>query len=1142
MTENRAAEQHAPEPALAAAVRAFVDLGWLGADRAEVLALPLGTSEQQRAVVEGMRRGDWGEWGETGPGRFGWVSSIAPVEDRGLFALFGIRCGVPAKRAVRLLTSAGGAGDELETRVVASRGAAYAESFVREAAASARRAWEHATSRNAGAAVRLVAELGLPLPEHPEYLKDWAVYALGALTGGGELMPPDRGLIAEALIAPRYPEHARAAIALGTPATGPFGESVPAALERGWLSRTEAMDLAVAGLDAAQRPGDRKVWAALLTGPLGLTEPGNEAELDARTETLLSAIATGEAAVIEAFAPALMARADDALLSEILVLGLSAKPKKTKRALLLAAADRSAPGARAREELAALVGPLAAGTDAQLAKPARALLDAWGIAELGDGAVGGPTETEGALPEWRITPALWTVPVFSAGAETPAALTAAAARLTGRPESVVDLEVERFLALANAVARDDEAAARTALGGVRRSWVAGLRQVAAWRVGEPSPTRDTPPNPEWTGATGTTWKPEPAREAQVFQRLGAVPVLLSTPSRDDLSIDPADLAARLGRYRETGASASEADLLLALFRLDRGLLSPGQAEEFAECAVPVLTQDGDTMPLAAGPAVVRYLADPIEEPGLFLDARTHAWWPEPLRLPESLSDFPPRLKDEGYFGGQDLVTFPLWGDGAGREVVASEIDTLGICLRQTVTRATPLTPGLAANLIGAQRAFHRVAAEDGVRAIHEAWERGLLIPGVADPALLDWADTPDRVAAFATAARALAEEGLLAPVWPMLDGIVLASVRAPRLLAGTAELVDTIEALVPAVAGAVAAGLAPDDSLALPGVRLLAEGKGSSRAVTRARAICAALPPVATGNAPAVVPEPAAVPELDDAAFAALWPVEAGNRPAVDDGAEVRAAWQDPAASTRLLEIELRFPSPPSGSDTAVFRTRTAWFYDLTEEGQCGMTAIRSDSDAVRHDSDAWLRWDGAADSGAIVVSPTRNWREGTAGPAQRGGLVPPLTTGLIAVFLGSHCHDNASDYYAVEAVRKGLFGAAGVGLATRRLLGNEDFSPVKLVKIIEEEPDTIAALWPVLTEGVRRAAELPAPPRWLNRVLDVALARAELLRAASRRGLLGDAAVPDSAWPGLAELAARPGKSTAFTKARRLREALGQS
>ncbi|MEB4616457.1 DUF7824 domain-containing protein, partial [Leucobacter sp. M11] len=930
-----------PDTALAAAVRAFVDLGWLGADRDRALDLPLGTAEQQRAVVSGMSRGDWGAWGETGPNRFGWLSSIQPIEDRGLFALFGIRCGVPAKRAVRILTSAGGAGDELETRVVASRGAAYAERFVLEAAASARRAWEHATSRNAGAAVRLVAELGLPLPEHPDYLKDWAVYALGALTGGGELMPADRGLIAAELLAPRYPEHARAAVALGTPATGPFGESVPAALKRGWLSRDAAMDLAIAGLDAAQRPGDRKVWATLLTGPLGLTEPGNEAELDARTETLLSAIATGDAAVVEAFAPALIARADDALLSEILVLGLAAKPKKTKRALLLAAAARSAPSAAAREDLAALFRPLAAGTDAQLAKPARALLDAWGVTEPAESAAGGPAEAEGPLPEWRSVPPLWTVPPFDAGEETPAGLTAAAARLTGRPEGVVDLEVERFLALANAVARDDEAAVRTALGGVRRSWVAGLRQVVAWRAGEPSPTRDTPPNREWAGATGTTWQPLPAREAQVFQRLGTVPVLLSTPSRDDLSIDPAELVARLGRYRDAGAIASEADLLLALFRLDRTGVTPGQRDALADLAVPVLTQDGDTMPLPAGAAIVRYLDDPLLEPALFLDARTHAWWPEPLRLPASLSDFPPRLKDEGYFGGQDLATFPRWGDGAGREVVASELDTLGICLRQTVTRATPLTPGLAANLIGAQRAFHRVAAEDGVRAIHEAWERGLLVPGVADPALLDWAETPDRVAAFATAARALAEEGLLAPVWPMLDGIVLASVQSPRLLAGTAELVETIEALAPAVAAAVAEGLAPADSLDLPGVRLLAEGKGSSRAVTRARVICAALPPVAAGNTPAVALEPATVPELDDAGFAALWPVEAGDRPALDDGAEVRAAWQDPAASTRLLEIELRFPAPPSGADTAVFRTRTSWFYDLTEEGQCGMTAIR---------------------------------------------------------------------------------------------------------------------------------------------------------------------------------------------------------
>ena len=81
-------------------------------------------------------------------------------------------------------------------------------------------------------------------------------------------------------------------------------------------------------------------------------------------------------------------------------------------------------------------------------------------------------------------------------------------------------------------------------------------------------------------------------------------------------------------------------------------------------------------------------------------------------------------------------------------------------------------------------------------------------------------------------------------VWPLLDDVLLASLRAPRMLAGTAEVAETVRSLLPAVLDAVASGAADPTALALPGVRALAVRAGSSNAVTAARAAVALLPAV----------------------------------------------------------------------------------------------------------------------------------------------------------------------------------------------------------------------------------------------------------------------------------------------------------
>lgn len=1091
----------------AAAIEVFRSLGWASASVEDVESLPLGTPEQQRVARDGLASGEWGEIGQLGTNTWGWISWTDV--DEGMLRLFAVRVGVDARRAARLLVSAPG-GDELLTRLVSARGDDYAARFV-AAADRGGRAWEHSTSALGGVTVRLVDRHDLPVPHSVEYLKDWAVHASLALTGVGEMVGRGSVPCDAALLERRFAEHVRASVAVGVPATGPFGGVPAAAVARGWLDRDEAVDLVVTALDAAQRPGDRKAWTRVLVGPLVLTDD----ELVARADVLIGVLARGDGPVIEAFAPRLVAHAGDDVLGDVLAVTLPVRTKKVVHALLTAAAARPRPADHVVDAVAPLVLPHVAGTDRPLARAARALVDAWGMTAE-------PAAPDDVPPAglWQPTPAVWEVPRLALGDISPAALTDAAAALTGRPDGVVDVEVERFLALANAVAATDRDGARSALGGVRPSWVGGLRCVRAWVRGEDSDLLDRRGGSD--GWAKVVWDPCDAREASVVRRLGEVPVLLSTPTWVDLRVAPSDLLDRLTAYATAGATAAEADLFLALTRTDGALVTDDLLAALDALAVPVVLQDGKPAAFTAGPAAVAYLTDPVREPALAVDASWRHWAPQRLELPRSLRPFPARLRNRNSYDRVGPEVFPTWGDAAATGLSSSEAADLGLRLRQAARRATPLTPGLAVNLVAAQRGFHAAAAADGSAAVLEAWERGLLRPGVADVSLLDWTETPSNLAALARACAELATEGLLSVVWPLLDGVLAASVRASRLLAGTSEVAETMRTLAPAVLAAATAGDADAAALDLPGVRALAARAGSSRAVVAARAVVDLLPasPVVAGP-PAPV-EPAVAPGR---AFDEVWAADAGTRAAVVDGATLTVTWVARTEASRMLAVDIDLPGDPAGP----YRVAKTWFYDLEREGQCAaVSAAAAASASGSGTHDAWLHWDESV--GRLVAMPHRDWLAGRDRPVERAGApVPPLTTSLVAVVLASMCHDDPPRYHVREIVGEGVVGSAAVTVAMRALLPHADFSPARVVRLMEDDPTTLPVLWPVLVESVRYAASVDGtPPRWLNRVLDVALVHAAHLREAARRGLLPPEA---AAWPGLADVAARrtgtaPGKA----------------
>ncbi|MFC8598017.1 hypothetical protein [Isoptericola sp. NPDC057191] len=354
-------------PALARAVEIFRELGWDGADPQDALTLPLGSPEQRRAALAGLRRGPWlhhvvpdvpvtlGGLHDLDDGAWGWAA--ATDVDLGLLTLFAVRQGVDAARAVRLLTEAEGLPDNLVARVVATRGADFAARFVERAGTSS---WgEFSTTTLGGVVVLLVHRLCLDVPDDPEYHRDWAAYAAATLPGAPEEWPGHWRPLPADLLRPRYAEHARAAVAAGLPSTGAFGNTFAAAVDAGWIARDEAVDLAFQALDAATRPGDRKAWCVILTSPGSARVPGLAAtpdEILARADLLVGVLATGEAPLVEAFAPTLVEGADPATLADVLLVSLAVATKKAQRTVLAAAARRAAADGGAGAEVVDLVG------------------------------------------------------------------------------------------------------------------------------------------------------------------------------------------------------------------------------------------------------------------------------------------------------------------------------------------------------------------------------------------------------------------------------------------------------------------------------------------------------------------------------------------------------------------------------------------------------------------------------------------------------------------------------------------------------------------------------------------------------------------------------------------------------------------
>lgn len=1079
-------------PRLNEAVDIFRELGWDTADVADAPTLPLGTPDQQKAALAGLKTGDWGEYGKVGPNSYGWISAVDV--NRNMLALFALRLGVDARRAESLLSVTD---DVALARCVAQRGEAYAATFIRQVCRPALRTFEHSLSVHGAAAVRLVCELGLSVPDNAEYLKDWAVVTLAALTGDvAEVSwPEDRTLPPLEELRPSIDEHWRTALHSGVPMTGPFGKVLSAAVKAGMIERDAGMEQLFVSLDAAVRPGDRKELTALIVDAFAVTDD----ELVARVDALIPVLSTGEAPIVEGFGPRLIAKVADDLVGEVALACLYVKTQKALRQVLTAMKQRAFPGQASAEPLADRLGELAQSRDRATMKLAEAVLANWNLNP------DVPDEEPEVAGLWQPTPPLWSVPRFELGEVTPEALTEALRVLLSHDDvDVVDLGEDRFLALAVALANHSMDDTRRALSGVSEG------PVRNWLAGEPA-------RPHWQKQS-SLWG---MRVESTFDHLGQIPCLLSQPSRDDLRVEFDDLVASLEKYAAAGVPVLQADLVMALARLD--VTTVDADANLPEVAVKLA--NGKMLYRSAARVITAYLANPF----VVMDApRALSDHDDGLVWPKSLVGLNCKLNADNWIGSYFGV-FPNRGDAVNVRLHRLAPDVASVMARQLARSAKPLGPGGAVNLLAVQRQGRPEHATESALALQEAWEHGLLVPGVADIGYLDWDGELRNIASFVESLRDAADGGMLSVVWPILDDVLVASLEAPRLLAGTADAAQAMQDYVGEVLAAVASGVAPASACDVPGVRALAARNGSSKAVVAAKAVVRQLPDRAT--------EPAkpAKPVLDPAQFDQVWPAEAGAKPGIPDG--VTYSLRRSSSNTKQTHLQLDMVVP--GHPGAVFEINspTRWLYDIAEEGQAISRRVSQDEPDGK---ESWLHWDGKA----LVADDFRNWRKGT--DRRLSGAAAELSDALVAVLI-AYLAVRADDVYmtrerATERVQrlaeKGAYGSAAVKAATIGLLPyHEVWSPARVVYVLEKQPELLPFLWPTLSEPLRFAGDQDTVPKWANRVLDIVTLHAEILLEATRRGY-----VPADTWDGIGALATRKGSSAALKKARALAADFGRA
>ena len=1168
------------------AVAIYRSLGYEETAYENILSLGIGTKEEQAIARNGLKSGEWVQVKQLSENSYGFAPVI-DVEDVDLkkLAVFAIRIGVEAKRAANVI----GRGDDIALQAIMDRGENYAVNFISAAESGNRRAWEHSLSVLGMLCLKLLHRMNLPIPESVEYMKDWAAASAVILLGARkDHLFDDSFTLEKEEILRRFIEHIEKGISLNMPATGPFADLIFFGVEKHLLSKEAAKEYIFDALYIAKRPGDRKAWVELLD-QLGCTEK----DYIDRAENLIPLLGLGESPILERFAPVLIENISEELLYPVLISCTSAKVKKTKKMLFHSVLKREKP--KSANDFAEWLSLYLQDEDKSIAGLAEKLALSWGIV----------LEQEESTKElqglWRESPELWGVPRFSLGDKTAESLTDMVALLSDRKDCVEDLLFEQFLTLANHIAYKNPEEAKISLAGIPNSDSGTLWTLGRWARGiEMRPVEESRQR-FWQGEKEIV-KIEyrellTMRRELLFRTMGQWPCLLSTPSYEDLSISVEDLLERLSLYRaEKFSYVSEPDLQLALTRLDMETFSQEDIskckEERSKCVEKLqeldlkiqlpsgeFLQDEEGKDIMLGELITAYLQDSYVEPDFFPGETPY--WKVELKMPESLKALPYRLS---YSHNALFSIFPNWGDYS-LTAVHRDFEVYhgqGIILRQLARRRKPLSKGALMNWIAVFGKLSDENAEDALKANREAWERGLLLPGIADISYLDWSGGElSNLANLAAAMDFMANEGMLSLVWKAACDAVEQSLNSPRILAGTAELVKFLRDYLDEVILAVEKKLASKEALEMKAIRILAGKSGSSKAVSYAKEILEKLlsieieqiqsdknaglrensgrkDHVALNEDISLINDKGlrenqgtidntskskTIASVEPPAdFEKVWLPLPEGKELIEDHVTFRVKGLELRKNEKVFQFDLDLPEDSDCSYRVVI---AGWLYGLAHEGQVSGTKIdrRGDRNGkmIEEEKEVWLHYD--KEKGKVVVSECRNWRGGNKSPLE--GEATPYSKLFLSFVVALLAQDGDSIYGAKslfkELVQSGTLSLETLREITRLLLSYEEISPAKLVRIVEKESELLSICWGMLWECIKDAGsktvETGKPPVWINRILDICIYYAAYLREAAKRGSISK---EDALWPGLLEMANCSAKSTAVKKAKELAKVLG--
>ena len=1137
------------------AVEIYRSLGYEETAYEDILSLGIGTKEEQGIAREGLKSGEWVQIKQLSENSYG----FAPVIDVDLkkLAVFALRIGVEAKRAANVI----GRGDEIALQAIMDRGENYAVNFISATESSNRRAWEHSLSVLGMLCLKLLHRMNLPIPESVEYIKDWAAASSVILLGAKkDYLFDDSFTLEKEEILRRFVEHIEKGISLNMPATGPFPDLLFFGVENHLLRKEAAKEYIFDALYIAKRPGDRKAWVELLD-KLGCAEK----DFMDRAENLIPLLGLGESPLLERFAPVLIENISEELLYPVLISCTSAKVKKTKKMLLNSVLKREKP--KSANDFAEWISLYLQDEDKSIAGLAEKLALSWGLA----------LEQEESTKElqglWRENPKLWEVPRFSFGDKTAESLTDMVALLSDRKECVEDLLFEQFLALANKIAYKNPEEAKISLAGIPNSDSGTLWTLGRWARGiETKPVEESRQR-FWQGEKEIVRieyrELLTMRRENLFRTMGQWPCLLSTPSFEDLSISIEDFLERLSLYRaEKFSYVSEPDLQLALTRLDMETFSQEDIskckEERSKCVEKLqeldlkiqlpsgeFLQDEEGKDILLGELIVAYLQDPYVEPD-FVPGETHYWKVE-LKMPESLKALPYRLS---YSHNALFSIFPNWGDYS-LTAVHRDFEVYhgqGIILRQLARRRKPLSKGALMNWIAIFGRLSDENAEDALKANREAWERGLLLPGLADISYLDWSGGElSNLANLAAAMDFMANEGMLSLVWKAACDTVEQALKMPRFLAGTAEIVKFLRDYLDETIFVVEKKLASKEALEMKAIRILAGKSGSSKAVSYAKEILEKLDSTETEQIQSAkntglrenqgtidnTSQSKTIATMETPAdFERVWLPLPEGKSLLEDHVTFRVKGLELRKNEKVFQFDLDLPEDSDCSYQVVI---AGWLYALAHEGQVSAGKIDRNGELIEEENVAWLHYDSAQEK--IVVSEFRNWRGRNKSPLE--GEATPYSKLFLSFAVALLAQDGDSIYGAnslfKELVQSGTLPLKTLREITRLLLSYEEISPAKLVRIAEKERELLSICWGMLWECIKDAgaktAETGKPPVWINRILDICIYYAAYLREAAKRGYISK---EDALWPGLLEMANCGAKSTAVKKAKELAEILG--